>query len=167
MRRPCSLRPSAALCLLACSTVAGEGCEHWCGQWACPGDFCNDCPFEQCDWQDTAEGTPEGATPAGNFRSPHFRLAPVYTEAGDRVDGSGTTDNVHPVMFDANQGGRPFTPFHLGTNMPHYTPWETANESLAPTLAKAGIVAWRWPGGAATNFWCPTFPGDPWDSCFD
>eukprot|EP00966_Prymnesium_polylepis_P134509 3108819-Prymnesium_polylepis.1 len=160
------VRLAAALSLVA--AVASEGCQAWCGQWACPGDYCDGCWDFPCKWTDTATGVPDGAAPAGKFEAPFLRSAPAYSEAGAPMyDVEITQDGGHAVTFDAAHEGHRFTPFHLGTNMPLYTRSEIANESLAPALAAAGMRVWRWPGGASANFWCPSFPNSKWDACFD
>ena len=176
-RRPVMGQRARSVALLLCTQthilpVKGWGCEWWCGQWACPGDFCNDCGEDRCAWTDTASGSPPGHVSA-NFEAPWKRQAPKLWQTGEEVPACGRSGDVrtcapetyasaHPVPFDVTSAGHEFTPFHLGTNFPLYTPWEMAHESLAPTLAAAGILVWRWPGGAATNFWCPTGPNENW-----
>jgi hypothetical protein len=74
---------------------------------------------------------------------------------------------VMKVVNTPREGWPQFTTYHLGTNWPVYNPAGPSEEDLAPTLAAAGILVWRWPGGAASNFWCPSFKGEKWDQCFD
>ena len=63
---------------------------------------------------------------------------PVITPVGDQVE----------VAVDADASGFPVTPFHLATNLPLFMPKADQISHVLPKLAAAGIVVWRWPGGA-------------------
>ena len=155
------------LLLLSAALPAACGeCWDFCGAWACPWDFCHSCEWERCDHLDLESGTPEGHAIASFLthdvaprEAPELLRtgAPLPTASGEEVE----------VPFSTAASGHIFSSYHLGTNFPMYSPHREAGKTLAPALAEAGIRVWRWPGGAASNFWCPTFEGDEWDACFD
>lgn len=59
------------------------------------------------------------------------------------------------------------TPFHTALRVVLRRSFFEVYDTHAPVLAAAGIRVWRWPGGAASNFWCPSYDGEEWDACFE
>ena len=72
------------------------------------------------------------------------------------------------VGLDATADGQPVTPFHMATNLPLFMPKADQTALVIPKLAAAGVVVWRWPGGAIGDAWCPTTSSDSYkDQCFE
>ena len=73
-----------------------------------------------------------------------------------------------PILHvDWTRRGWPMTPFHLATNLPLFMRKSDQVTHVIPKLASAGVVVWRWPGGAIGDAWCPTTSKDSYpDECF-
>ena len=150
--------------------VSGDGgeCESFCGSWACPFDYCSGCDFEQCDHSDLDSGTPSFSKIADFTTEDEApRVAPPFVKTGLPLPDAPNSQLEVKLHFDLEARGHDFTTYHIGTNIPLYAPNEEGKKSLGPALAAAGVRVWRWPGGAATNFWCPSFDNETWDECFD
>lgn len=145
--------------LAVCSSLPRSfACREWCGKWACPWDFCHDCQ-DRCNRRhDLKAGTP-ARHPLGNFTSslhPHHPPPIMFT--GERLprlddplwhperDGRPEHAVQHAVYFDLKKAKAPrFSAYHLGTNIPMYSPFREMSKTQIPVLLAAGIRVWRWP----------------------
>lgn len=145
--------------LAACSCLPRSlACREWCGKWACPWDFCHDCQDRCSRRHDLKAGTP-ARHPLGNFTSSlHPHHPPPIMLTGERLprlddprwhperDGRPEHAVQHAVYFDLKKARAPrFSAYHLGTNIPMYSPFQEMSKTQIPVLLAAGIRVWRWP----------------------
>lgn len=169
MQSACIDHRATVLLILLLNGV--NSCRSWCGKWACPFDECADCPDVQqkCKHPDMASGTPAKAK-LSNFHAQRERHPPPVFMTGMRLpkpshhgwdantDGMPNGEAVK-VSFDAGTSDyHNFTEFHLGTNLPMYSPYNESINSQIPAIAAAGMRVWRWPVNY-TDLICPSMTG--------
>ena len=158
-----SMVVACAIFMLFIAGVDGR-CEAFCGNWTCPYDYCHECEATKCGHTSRSSeaisgqqfgGTPDGYTRA-TFVDKKVREAPALDLLGAEYPSFAAHQHVSNVAtITMGTRSHTFSAFHLGTNWPMYSPKESVDDA-APVLAAAGVRFWRWPGGAVSNFWCPT-----------
>ena len=100
--------------------VASWGCEWWCGNWACPGDFCSDCDADRCRCALLWRISNPDHNPKLQQRSAPVRRLSLGKSPYAR----------HPLVGDDQASGSP--PGHVAAN------FEPPFKRTAPLLVETG-----------------------------